>query len=83
MQHMLYHLADNGRIGLVLAIKPAIPQQGTEESIFVKNIVNTDLVEGIIAMPSQLSKHVQIPCCLWFLSKEQSTTGQDAFHRCS
>ena len=79
MQHMLYHLADNGRIGLVLANGSLSSQQGTEGEIR-KNIVNADLVEGIVAMPSQLFYNVQIPCCLWFLTKKKGSTGQDAFH---
>lgn len=78
MQHMLYHLADNGRIGLVLANGSLSSQQGTEGEIR-KNIVNADLVEGIVAMPSQLFYNVQIPCCLWFLTKKKAQPGKTLF----
>lgn len=78
MQHMLYHLADTGRIGLVLANGSLSSQQGTEGEIR-KNIIEADLVEGIIAMPSQLFYNVQIPCCLWFLTKKKAQSGKTLF----
>lgn len=78
MQHMIHHLSDTGRIGLVLANGSLSSQQGTEGEIR-KNIVNADLVEGIVAMPSQLFYNVQIPCCLWFLTKKKSQPGKTLF----
>ena len=55
MQHMLYHLADTGRIGLVLANGSLSSGQGGEGEIR-KNIINADLVEGIVAMPTDIKK---------------------------
>ena len=78
MQHMLYHLADTGRIGLVLANGSLSSEQGGEGEIR-KNIINADLVEGIVAMPSQLFYNVQIPCCLWFLTKKKLQPGKTLF----
>lgn len=78
MQHMLYHLSDTGRIGLVLANGSLSSEQGGE-GVIRKNIVNADLVEGIVAMPSQLFYNVQIPCCLWFLTKHKSQPGKTLF----
>lgn len=78
MQHMLYHLSDTGRIGLVLANGSLSSQQGTEGTIR-QGIVDADLVEGIIAMPSQLFYNVQIPCCLWFLTKKKAQLGKTLF----
>lgn len=78
MQHMLYHLDDTGRIGLVLANGSLSSQRDTEGTIR-RNIVEADLVEGIIAMPSQLFYNVQIPCCLWFLTKHKSQPGKTLF----
>ena len=69
MQHMLYHLADNGRIGLVLANGSLSSQQGTEGEIR-KNIINADLVDCIVAMPTQLFYTTQIPVSLWFINKQ-------------
>lgn len=78
MQHMLYHLADTGRIGLVLANGSLSSEQGGEGAIR-KNIIEDDLVEGIVALPSQLFYNVQIPCCLWFLTKQKAQPGHTLF----
>ena len=75
---MLYHLADTGRIGLVLANGSLSSEQGGEGEIR-KNIIKADLVEGIVAMPSQLFYNVQIPCCLWFLTKKKSQPSKTLF----
>ena len=34
-----------------------------------KNIIEADLVDCIIALPSQLFRSTQIPACLWFLRR--------------
>lgn len=76
IQHMLYHLNDNGRIGLVLASSSLSSKL---EFDIRKNIINADLVEGIIDMPPQLFYNVKIPCCLWILSKRKEQTGKTLF----
>ena len=53
IQHMIYHLAPNGKIGLVLANGALSTQSGGEGDIR-KKIIEADLVEGIIALPTQL-----------------------------
>ena len=78
MQHMIYHLAPNGRIGMVLANGSLSSQSGGEGEIR-KNIVNADLVDCIVAMPSQLFYTTQIPVSLWFLSKNKSQKGKTLF----
>ena len=52
-QHMIWHLAPNGRIGMVLANGSLSSQSGGEGEIR-KNIINADLVDCIVAMPTQL-----------------------------
>ena len=78
MQHMIYHLAPNGKIGMVLANGSLSSQSGGEGEIR-KNIVNADLVDCIVAMPSQLFYTTQIPVSLWFLSKNKSQKGKTLF----
>ena len=80
LQHMIWHLAPNGRIGMVLANGSLSSQSGGEGDIR-KNIINADLVDCIVAMPSQLFYTTQIPVSLWFLAKEQAAEGQDPVHR--
>lgn len=78
MQHMIYHLAPNGKIGMVLANGSLSSQSGGEGEIR-KNIANADLVDCIVAMPSQLFYTTQIPVSLWFLSKNKSQKGKTLF----
>jgi len=78
LQHMIYHLAPNGKIGMVLANGALSSQSGGEGEIR-KNIVNADLVECIVAMPTQLFYTTQIPVSLWFLSKNKKQPGKTLF----
>ena len=78
MQHMIHHLSPVGRIGLVLA-NGALSSQTGGEGIIRQKIVEADLVEGIIALPSQLFYSTGIPVSLWFLSKEKKQSGKVVF----
>lgn len=78
MQHMIHHLAPNGRMGLVLANGSLSSQSGGEGEIR-KNIIEADLVEGIVALPSQLFYSTGIPVCLWFLAKDKAQKGKTVF----
>lgn len=78
MQHMIYHLSPVGRIGLVLANGALSSQTGGEGTIRQK-IVEADLVEGIVALPSQLFYNTGIPVSLWFLSREKQQPGKVLF----
>lgn len=78
LQHMIYHLAPNGRIGMVLANGSLSSQSGGEGEIR-KNIINADLVDCIVAMPPQLFYTTQIPVSLWFLSKNKKQKNKTLF----
>ncbi len=78
LQHMIYHLAPNGKIGMVLANGSLSSQSGGEGDIRRK-IVEDDLVEGIIAMPTQLFYTTQIPVSLWFISRNKKQKGNTLF----
>ena len=78
LQHMIYHLAPNGKIGMVLANGALSSQSGGEGEIR-QNIVNADLVDCIVAMPSQLFYTTPIPVSLWFLSKNKKQKGKTLF----
>ena len=78
LQHMIYHLAPGGRMGMVLANGSLSSQSGGEGDIR-KNIVNADLVDCIIAMPAQLFYTTQIPVSLWFISKHKKQAGKTLF----
>jgi type I restriction enzyme M protein len=78
VQHMIHHLAPNGRIGLVLANGSLSSQSGGEGDIR-RRIIEDDLVEGIIAMPTQLFYTTQIPVSLWFISRNKKQKGKTLF----
>lgn len=78
MQHMIHHLSPTGRIGLVLA-NGALSSQTGGEGVIRQKIVEADLVEGIIALPSQLFYSTGIPVSLWFLSRNKQQPGKTLF----
>lgn len=78
MQHMIHHLAPNGRLGLVLANGSLSSQSGGEGEIRRK-IIEDDLVECIVAMPTQLFFTTQIPVSLWFLNRNKKQLGKTLF----
>ena len=78
LQHMIHHLAPNGKIGMVLANGSLSSQSGGEGEIR-QNIVNADLIDCIVAMPSQLFYTTAIPVSLWFLSKNKKQKGKTLF----
>jgi Type I restriction-modification system methyltransferase subunit len=79
IQHMIHHLdPTNGKIGLVLANGSLSTTQSGEGEIR-KAIIEDDLLEGIIALPSQLFYSVTIPAALWFISKNKKQKGKTLF----
>jgi len=71
LQHMLYHLAPQGRAGIVLANGSMSSSQNSEGDIR-RAMVEADKVEVMIALPGQLFFNTQIPACLWFLTKQKA-----------
>lgn len=78
IQHMIHHLAPNGKIGLVLANGALSSQSGGEGEIR-RRIIEDDLIEGIVALPTQLFYSVTIPVTLWFISKNKQQKGKTLF----
>ena len=78
LQHMIYHMSPNGKIGMVLA-NGSLSSQTSGEGVIRENILKDDLVECIVAMPGQLFYSTQIPVCLWFLSKNKKQPGKVLF----
>lgn len=70
LQHMIYHLAPNGSLGLLLANGSMSSNTNTEGDIR-KAIIEADLVECMLALPGQLFTNTQIPACVWFLTRNK------------
>lgn len=78
IQHMIHHLAPNGKIGLVLA-NGALSTQTSGEGEIRKKIIEDDKIEGIVAMPTQLFYSVTIPVTLWFITDNKKQKGKTLF----
>jgi type I restriction enzyme M protein len=71
IQHMLHHLAPTGTMATVLA-NGSLSSKTSGEGEIRKALVEADLVECIVSMPSQLFYTTGIPVCLWFLTKDKT-----------
>ncbi|MCI0507044.1 MAG: type I restriction-modification system subunit M [Gammaproteobacteria bacterium] len=70
MQHMLYHLAPNGSMGLLLA-NGSMSSNTNNEGEIRKRLLEEDRIECMVALPGQLFTNTQIPACIWFLTKNK------------
>lgn len=71
LQHMLYHLSPNGTLALLLA-NGSMSSNTSGEGEIRKNLLEHDLVECMVALPSQLFTNTQIPACIWFLTNNKT-----------
>ncbi|MEI7657704.1 MAG: class I SAM-dependent DNA methyltransferase [Phycisphaerae bacterium] len=75
IQHMIAKLSPTGTAGFVMANGSLSSNQSGEGDIR-KAIVEADLVDCVISLPSQLFYTTQIPACLWFLSRNKGQRGK-------
>ena len=75
MQHMLYHLAPNGSMALLLA-NGSMSSNTRGEGDIRRSLVSPqhDRVECMVALPGQLFTNTQIPACIWFLTENKKKT---------
>ena len=71
VQHFIHHLTPNGMAGYVLANGSMSSQQSGEGEIR-KNMIETDLVDCMVALPGGLFYSTGIPACLWFVSRKKA-----------
>lgn len=72
IQHFIFHLAPSGKAGFVLA-KGSLTTKQKDEYEIRKNIIESDLIDCIVNLPSKLFLNTQIPACLWFIRKNKTT----------
>ena len=72
VQHFIYHLSSTGKAGFVLSNGSLSSNTGGEGEIRQK-IIESDLVDCIIMLPTQLFYNTGIPACLWFLNKSKNS----------
>ena len=70
MSHMIHHLDEkDGKLGLVLA--NGSMSGGGKEGEIREKIIKDDLIDCMVALPTNLFYTVTIPACLWFVSKNK------------
>ncbi|HET7370349.1 MAG TPA: class I SAM-dependent DNA methyltransferase [Gammaproteobacteria bacterium] len=78
LQHMLYHLAPDGSMALLLA-NGSMASNTNNEGEIRKRLIENDKVECMVALPGQLFTNTQIPACIWVLSKNKARPGEILF----
>ena len=68
VQHFLYHLAPTGSAGFVLS-NGSLSSNTSGEGDIRQKLVEQDLVDCVVMLPTQLFYNTGIPACLWFLSR--------------
>ena len=70
VQHFIHHLNPTGVAGFVLA-NGSMSSNTSNEGEIRKNIINADIVDCMVALPSQLFYNTMIPACLWFVTRDK------------
>jgi len=70
LQHMFAQLSPVGRMGVVLS-NGALTTQNSAEMGIRKKMIEQDLIECIVSMPSHLFYNTSIPFSIWIINKEK------------
>jgi len=70
VQHFISHLSPNGVAGFVLS-NGSLSSNTSNEGEIRKAIIKDDIVDCVVALPSQLFYNTMIPACLWFINKKK------------
>jgi len=70
LQHMIAVLKQDGKAGVVLP-HGTLFRSGTE-GVIRKGILEADLVEGIVGLPSALFYNTGIPAAIWIINKNKT-----------
>lgn len=70
VQHFIYHLSPTGTAGFVLA-NGSMSSNTSGEGEIRKSIIEADIVDCMVSLPSQLFYNTMIPVCLWFIARDK------------
>ena len=76
LQHIFHHLSTNGKAAILLS-NGSLTSNTSEEFIIRKNLVDSNCLDCIIALPTHLFTNTQIGACIWILSKRRSKEESD------
>jgi type I restriction enzyme M protein len=71
--HFFYHLKDTGTAGFVMATGE-LSSGETARLEVRKALIEADVVDCVMQLSGQLFANTQVPCSLWFLSKNRKGT---------
>lgn len=77
LQHMISKLSQNGKMACILANGSL--SAGGQEGEIRKKIIDADLVDCIIAMPTNLFYTVTVPCSIWIINRNKKQKGHTLF----
>ena len=77
LQHMISKLSQNGKMACILA-NGSLSASGQEGEIR-KKIIENDLVDCIIAMPTNLFYTVTVPCSIWIINRNKKQKDKTLF----
>ncbi len=77
LQHMISKLSQNGKMACILANGSL--SVGGQEGEIRKKILENDLVDCILSMPSNLFYTVTVPCCIWIINRNKKQKGYTLF----
>lgn len=71
VQHFISHLSPSGTAGFVLS-NGSLSSNTSNDGEIRKKIIDEDLVDCIVSLPSQLFYSTSIAACLWFITKNKN-----------
>ena len=74
---MISKLSQNGKMACILA-NGSLSASGQEGEIR-KNLIENDLVDCILAMPTNLFYTVTVPCSIWIINRNKKQKGKTLF----
>jgi type I restriction enzyme M protein len=78
IQHFIYHTSPSGKAGFVLA-KGSLTTKTNNEGEIRKAMIDNDMIDCIVNLPTKLFLNTQIPACLWFVSRKKENKGKILF----
>lgn len=77
LQHMISKLSQNGKMACILANGSL--SAGGQEGEIRKKLIENDLIDCIISMPTNLFYTVTVPCSIWIINRNKKQKGKTLF----
>ena len=78
IEHMVSKLSQDGKAAIILANGSLAPNN-KEEAAIQKRLIEADLVDCVLSMPTNLFYTVTIPCSIWILNRNKQQKGHTLF----